>query len=82
MDLDKTTEFFKWCSIINGSLFILATLIISFKLDLNYKIQQKFFFRGSKEEYSIAIFNILAYWKISVLVFNIIPYLALFIIKD
>ncbi|MDC0255725.1 hypothetical protein OAK75_12565 [Bacteriovoracales bacterium] len=82
MDIDKTTEFFKWCSIINGSLLILTALIMSFKLDLYYKIHQKVFFQGTKEEYSKAIFNMLAYWKIIVFVFNVVPYLALIIIKD
>ena len=82
MGIDKITEFFKWCSIINGSLLILTTIIMSFKLDLYYKIHQKILFQGTKEEYSITIFNILAYWKIILFVFNVVPYLVLIIIKD
>jgi hypothetical protein len=82
MDLAKTTEFFKWCSIINGSIFILSSLFIPLKLDIYYKIHKKFLFQGTKEEYTRAIFHILAYWKILLFVFNLIPYLALIIIKD
>ena len=55
---------------------------MSFKLDLYYKIHQKVLFQGTKEEYSITIFNILAYWKIILFVFNVVPYLALIIIKN
>ena len=79
MDIQTITMFFKWCTIINGSILILWTMFFIFVPDFVYQIQSKFF-PIHRETYNTISFLFLGLLKILVLVFNIIPYIVLLII--
>ncbi len=79
MSIQDITEFFMWCSLINGGLLILWTLFILFAPDLVYKTQSRFI-AIDRERFDTLIYAFLGLFKIFFLFFNLVPYLALLII--
>jgi len=80
MDLHMLTNFLMWCSVLNiGLLFFLLVMMVLAK-DLAYKIQSKFF-PISKETFDIIMYSFLGLYKMFILVFCVIPYIALLIIR-
>ena len=80
MDTRKLTDFFKWCTIINGGLLILFALMVMITPNVVYQMYH-LVFTISRETYDVAIYAILAGYEILVMVFNLGPYLALLIIN-
>ncbi len=71
--------FFLWCTIINLILFILSFLSITFLGKWIYRIHGKWY--GIREEnFSVIFYTFMLYYKIAILFFNFVPYLALVII--
>ena len=81
MDIAIIMEFFKWCSIINISILILITIILPLLSNFAYSFHSKYWFSGSKEEHAQIIFKFLANYKIIIIVFNLVPYFALCIMR-
>lgn len=80
MQIDIAIDFFKYCSIINGSIIIVSVIIFAFGSDFSYN-NNKWLFSGSKEEFKKTIYTVLLFYKMVFIVFNIIPYVALLLIK-
>ncbi len=80
MNLDQLTEFFKWMTIINIVLLVLSSVITMILKNVTCKKHGKLF--GIKEE-SVALvaYGYLGMYKVLVLVFNIVPYISLLLIK-
>lgn len=76
MDIGTLTAFFKYCTIINGSLFALWTLFVAFAPDLVYK-SQSLFFPIPREKFNIIMYVFLGVFKIMFLFFNVTPFLVL-----
>ena len=79
MNLTTMRAFFKWCTILNGAVLILWSLLIRFSapwvFDLHHAwipITAEFFPGG--------IYVLLGIFKILVIAFNLVPYIALVII--
>jgi len=81
MDIQTLTDFFMWCSLINGGLLLLWTLFWGFTPDLVYRTQN-FLFPMPRETFNLIIYSFLGLFKIIFLVFNLVPYLALLIISS
>ena len=81
MDIATTMEFFKWCSIINISILILASIIWPLLSKFAYSFHSKYWFSGCKEEHAQIIFKFFANYKIIIIVFNLVPYFALCIMR-
>ena len=79
MDLQTLTEFLKWCTILNLGLLALWTVSFLLALDLIYRLQRPWF-SGSRETWDLVMYGFLAVFKIGVLIFNVVPYVALLII--
>ena len=79
MDIQTLTTFFMWCTIINLGLLILTSLVCIFLADFSYRMNNMFF-SISREAFNIGLFSFIALFKIFVIVFNIVPYIALLII--
>lgn len=76
MNLETLTTFLGWCSLINLSLLILATISLVVFKDLVTRVHSKLF--GLEDEnLHREYFRYLANFKILVLVFNLVPYLVL-----
>ncbi len=79
MDITIVRAFFMWCTIINGALLILSSLICAFAGDWIYRTHSRWF-SLSREAFNIAIYSFIGLYKIFFIVFNLVPYLALSIV--
>ena len=79
MDIIIVRNIFMWRTIINGSLLILSFLICALAGDWVYQMHSKWF-PISREAFNVAIYSFLGLFKIFVLVFNLVPYIACVII--
>ena len=80
MNPETLTSFFMWCSIINVGLFALTVIFVSAAPDLTYRLQRVFFPRP-RETYDIVMYAFLGWFKVTVLVFNVTPWIALTIMQ-
>lgn len=74
--MDLIRSFLGWCSIISIVFYLFSAfiLIVFKKYILNFHSK---LFNLSKEELSLGYFKFLSIYKIVMIMFNIIPYLAL-----
>jgi hypothetical protein len=79
MDIPTLTNFFMWCTIINGALLLLWTTISLLAPDLVYRTQNKWF-PIPRETFTVVFYSFLGLFKIVFLVFNLVPYMALLIV--
>ena len=70
------TAFFGWCSLINIALLLLATLFISMFNRFTKTIHAKLF-HVSMTELDMVYLRYLASYKLGILLFNLVPYIAL-----
>jgi len=80
MDIQVLTTFFMWCTIMNGTLLVLWTIILILAPDLLYRTQSKWF-PISRETFNVVIYSFLGLFKIVFLIFNVVPYVALLIVR-
>ncbi|MGA9572383.1 MAG: DUF6868 family protein [Lysobacterales bacterium] len=79
MDVQTLTSFFMWCTIINAGLLLFMTLIFMSIPDLAYRLQSRFI-PVSRETFHVVFYSFIGFFKAIVLVFNLVPWLALLII--
>ena len=79
MNIQTLQEFFMWCTIINGLLYVLSAIICIFAGDWVYRMNNKWF-HISRESFNVAIYSFLGFFKVLFLVFNVVPYIALLIL--
>ncbi len=80
MNFDIITEFLMWCSIINVSIIFISVIVFSLFSNFSYN-NNKNLFSGNQIEFKKVIYTILLYYKVIVIVFNIVPFLVLTIFK-
>ena len=79
MDIETARAFFMWCTIINVALLIFSFLICAFARDLVHRAHSRLF-PMSREAFNVVIYSLLGLYKVLVITFNLIPYLALTIV--
>ncbi|MES9948779.1 MAG: DUF6868 family protein [Candidatus Thiodiazotropha sp.] len=79
MNSQLITDFFMWCTLINGGLLILWTLFILFAPELVYKTQSRWIVI-SRANFDLLAYLFLGIFKLFFIFFNLIPFLALLII--
>ena len=79
MNIRTLTAFFKWCTIINGSLLVLSAIMFILAPDFIYSMQNQLF-PISREFFDLMMYSFLGIFKIIFLVFNVVPYVALLIV--
>jgi len=79
MKIEILSRFLLWCTLLNYALLIVWFLAFFFLRDFIYVLHQRFF-RISVEQFNAINYAGIAFYKILILVFNLIPYIALKII--
>lgn len=79
MDIETLTQFFMWCTILNGGLLVLWTSMLMAAPDLVYRTQSKWF-PIPRATFDVVIYSFLGLFKIFFLFFNVMPYVALLIV--
>ncbi len=79
MDIQTLTTFFMWCTILNVALLLLSSLMCICAGDWAWRIHSKLF-SISRETFNVMIYSFIALYKLLIMVFVLIPYIALLII--
>ncbi|MCP4641329.1 MAG: hypothetical protein GY851_12885 [bacterium] len=79
MDMETVRAFFMWCTIMNMGLLTVSIVICAFAGDWVYRTHSKFF-PISREAFNVVIYSLLAGYKALLIMFNLVPYIALTII--
>lgn len=79
MTIDALQTFLGWCAVINGSILLLWFMMFVLAHDWIYGIHGKWF-RLSKERFDEIHYKSMSYFKLSIFLFNLAPYLALHLI--
>lgn len=76
MNIESLTVFLGWCTLVNFSLLVLATVILVLFKDLAAGIHSKLL-GLDRDELQSEYFRYLANYKLMVVVFNLVPWLVL-----
>ena len=79
MELETLRAFFMWCTIINAALMTLSFLICGPAGGWVYR-QHSRWFPMSRETFNVVMYSFMGIYKIAIIAFNLVPYLALSII--
>ncbi|MCK5092760.1 MAG: hypothetical protein KAR30_09560 [Gammaproteobacteria bacterium] len=79
MTVEITRDVLGWCSVINMGLLLWWFLFFTLAHDLVYRIHGKWF-NLSVDRFDSIHYAGMAFFKISIILFNIVPYLALRIV--
>ena len=79
MDIAAIKAFFMWCTIINFGLLMFTFVMVSVLGDWVYGIHSKIF-SISRESFNVTLYAFLGVYKILVIVFCAVPWIALVII--
>ena len=79
MDIQTLTSFFMWCTIINAGLLLFMALIYLLAPNLVYRLQSKWV-SISRETFDTVFYSFIGFFKVLVIVFNVVPWIALSII--
>ena len=79
MTVELLRDFFGWCAVINIGLLLWWFLIITFAHDWVYQMHSRWF-KLSIESFDSIHYAGMAFLKISIFLFSIVPYLALRIV--
>ncbi|MDF0535864.1 hypothetical protein KDN34_14230 [Shewanella yunxiaonensis] len=81
MSLEQITALFQWMALINiGLLSLSAVLAAAFK-PLLFKLHGQLFGLEPRQ-ISAVIYGFLGFYKVLILVFNLVPYLAMLIVSN
>ena len=76
MDIPTLTKFFMWCSLINAGILTLWTIVFLSSPDFVYKMQSRMF-QLTREQFNGYVYQLIGFYKIVFIVFNLVPFLAL-----
>ena len=76
MNITILRSFFKWCTIINGGLLILWSMLIRFAGHWVFGVHSSWI-PITEDAYHVAIYMLIGLFKIIVIAFNLVPYIAL-----
>ncbi len=79
MDLETLRMVFLWSTIVNASLLVITFLIGAFAGGWVYRMHSTWF-PISRDAFNVTIYALMGLFKVFVLVFNLVPYLALRIV--
>lgn len=80
MNIEMLRGFLLWCAIINYGILLIWFLLFAKAHDFVYNLHGKWF-RLSKERFDALNYGGMAIYKIGVLLFNVVPSIALLIIS-
>ena len=79
MTLETIREALLWCTIINVGLFLWWFFFITLAHDWTYRLHSKWF-KLTPEKFDAIHYAGMAFFKLSIIFFNLVPYIALHIV--
>ncbi len=78
MNMQELTAFFMWCTILNGVLLLFWACLGMLAPEMVYRLHAKWF-PMTRETFNVVFYAFLGAYKLMVLFFNLIPWLALWL---
>ena len=79
MDIELIRDVLLWCSVINFSVLLLWGLLFIYAHEWMYRLHGRWF-RLSVEQFDAIHYAGMALYKIGIILFNLVPYIALHIV--
>jgi hypothetical protein len=79
MSINQLTEFLGWCAVLNIALLLWWAFFMIFAHDWVYRMHSKWFYL-EQQRFDAIHYAGIAFYKLSIIIFNVAPYLALRII--
>ena len=80
MTLEKMRTVLGWCTVINGGVLLAWFITFTVAHEWIHRIHGNWF-QLSKESFDAIHYGSMSFYKMSILLFNLVPYLALRIVK-
>ena len=81
MTIQILSDFFMWCTIINGGIFLFWIVFVLLAPDFVYRVQSRWF-PVSRQSFDLAIYSFMGLFKLFYIFFNVVPWIALLIISQ
>jgi len=78
MDIATIQAFLMWCTIVNVALLTVSFILCAAAKDWIYSMHSRWF-PISRESFHVAVYSFLGLYKLLILMFNVVPYVALLI---
>ena len=72
-------EFFLWCSIINIALLMFSFLLFCLGRNWIFRVHTKWY-RIPEENFDALWYAVMGFYKICIILFNVVPYIVLLIV--
>jgi hypothetical protein len=79
MNINFIRHFLLWCTVINYCVLLIWFLAFMFAHDCMYRFHTRWF-RLTTEQFDTIHYSAMAVYKIGILLFNLVPYIALLIV--
>lgn len=76
MDIDRVRRFLLWCTVINYAIILIWFLFFILAHDWMYLLHNSWF-HMSVEQFDMIHYGGMAIFKIGIILFNLVPYIAL-----
>ena len=76
MTVYQIREMLMWCSVINVGIMIFSFLILTVARQWVYTMHSKWF-PVTESQFNVIMYSFIAFYKILIIVFNIVPWIAL-----
>ena len=80
MNIEITRDVLLWCTVINYGVLLLWFLIFIFAHDWMHRLHGRWF-RLTVEQFDAIHYTGMTIYKIGIILFNLVPYLALLIVQ-
>lgn len=80
MTLDTLQVFLGWCSVINIGILMFWFIIIIVARDFIYTVHSRWF-KIPRDRFDAIHYNAMAYYKLTIFIFNLVPYFVLLIMN-
>ena len=80
MNIEITRDVLLWCTVINYGVLLLWFLVFIFAHDWMHRFHGRWF-RLTVEQFDAIHYTGMAIYKIGIILFNLVPYLALLIVQ-
>lgn len=81
MNLEMARSFFLWCTVINYGVLLLWSLLFMGAHDWFYRVSSKWYRLSSVETFDLFHLAGIGLYKIGVILFNLVPFIALHMIR-
>ncbi len=79
MSIDVARDFFLWCAVINYAFLLVWFLLFAFARDWMQRVHSRWF-RLSPDQFDTIHYAAMAAYKLGIILFNLVPFVALYIV--